>query len=451
VEYSRGRPWKWQRLAQVSRRWRLVISLSTRRLDLQILCNSGASIKRTLASWGTLPLVVQYQVKSKTKSLPRNITIALRHPDRVREIDLGLTSTQAESILDAIKKPFQTLERIRITINDATSTGSSLFGNAFLGGSNTPCLRKIVLDGINFPFPEIKQVISSTNNLVELRLLGISKSAGYSADALFTALSASAAQLRRLEVDFHYPASLPNQSETSSPVQRVTFLSLSRLEFYGASEFLEEFVSRGDFPALRYIDIQLFNQVFFEIPQFCRAIPLSNAFDPPTEVAVGLGAKKTVVCFTQNRKGLTHVDVNYTLGTSCLRLDWQLSFAIDILNQLSPLLSGVGSLVIFKATSYIGDGLVTGEEDVDSTQWLELLQPFTHATKFNVAEKFVLVIVQALVMDDNATGVLPELTQLDLQMYRKSPAVVEAAEQFVAARRLSGRNIDLSDLGSGYS
>jgi hypothetical protein len=342
------------------------------------------------------------------------------------------------SIVDAIlvKKPFQELECIRIKIEDATGP-SLLFGNLFLGGS-APRLREIVLDGISFPFPEIKQVISSTNNLVELHLSKIPKTGYFSVDALVTALSTSAAQLRRLKIGFHYPASLPTQSNTSPPLQRTNFPSLVFLHFHGASEYLEEFVSRVDFPALSYINIRLFNQVFFEIPQFCRSIPLFDTVNPPIDVIVILSATYVNVCFYPKKKRERATCYCY-LGTSCRRLDWQLSFVIQILNQLSPLLSSVRSLIINNSSE-----LPTGEEDVDSTQWLELFQPFTHAREFRAFEQLVPGIVQALVTEDMATGILPELTKLSLQRYRRSPAVVEAAEQFVAVRGLSGRTIYLS-------
>ena len=428
-----GRPWKWHRLAHVCRRWRLIISVSPRRLDLQILCKSGSSIERILASWDILPLIVRFKGHPKTKSLPKNIATALCYPDRVREIDLGLTSTTVGSIVDAIKKPFQTLEYIRITIKDATGS-PLLFREGFLGGS-APLLREITLDGINFPFPEIKKVISSTNNLVELNLSRISESCYFSADALVTALSTSA-QLRVLKVRFHYPASLPTQSRTSPPLQRTTFPSLVFFNFHGASEYLEEFASWVDFPALRHITIGLFNQVFFEIPQFCRSI-LLNTIKFPTEVMVIPSAKYVGISIDQKGK---HVAWRHCfLGTSCRRLDWQLSFVIQILNQVTPLLSGVRSLIINKPYE-----LPTGEEDVDSTQWLELFQPFAHAREFRAFEQLVPGIVQALVTEDMATGVLPEVTQLSLEGYGKSPAVVEAVEKFVAARKLLGRNVYLS-------
>ena len=415
--------------------------MSPHRLDLQILCKSGASIARVLASWGTLPLIVRYKGRPKTKSLPKNIAIALCHPDRVREIDLGLTSTTVGSIVDAIRKPFQTLECIQITITDATYTGPSLqFRNIFLGGS-APRLRKIALDGVNIPFPEIKQVISSTNNLVELHLSGISKSGYFSVDALVNALSTSA-QLKELQVGFRYPASLPTQSTTSPPLQRTTFPSLWLLEFHGASEYLEELMSRVDFPSLSFIVIELFNQIFFEIPQLCRSIPLLNSFNSPTEVEITLSTNPITTGIDFRQKGMRGIESGHCyLRTDCERLDWKLSFVTQVSNQLSLLFKSVDTLRLIVSQD---NGMPSGE-DVDSTQWLELFQPFTHVRELRVSGQVVPDIVQALVAEDMVAGVLPELTQLFVEEGDfHTPTVVEAAEQFVAVRKLSGRTISLS-------
>ena len=437
MKRARGRPWKWLRLAHVCRRWRHVISMSPRRLDLQIYCKSGASIKRTLAAWGTLPLIVRFKGGPKSNSLPNNIAIALRHPDRVREIDLGLTTTTVGSIVDAIRRPFQTLECIRITIKGATGP-SLLSPNIFLGGS-APHLRVIALDGINFPFPEIKQVISSTNNLVELRLWGISKTGYFSADDLVTALSISA-QLEKLEVSFHYPTSLPTESSTSplQALQRTTFPSLRFLKFHGASEYLEEFVSRVDFPSLSSIAVGLFNQIFFEIPQICCSIPFVNASKIPAEVEIIMLTDRVSIYFRQKEElGIESRDCY--LNTLCERLDWKLSFVTQVSSQLSPLLKSVGTLDISEYK-----GMPSGE-DVDPMQWLELFQPFAHVRRLSVSGRVALDVMQALVTGDMAAGVLPELTLLQLSG-RDAPktCLAGAAEQFVAARKLSGRTIDWS-------
>ena len=65
--------------------------------------------------------------------------------------------------------------------------------------------------------------------------------------------------------------------------------------------------------------------------------------------------------------------------------------------------------------------------------------------ELSVSGKYALDIVQALATEDMAAGVLPELTLLRLhRLEGREPAVIEAAEQFVAARKLSGRTIRLS-------
>jgi len=433
-----GWPWKWHRLAHVCRKWRLVISLSPRRLDLQIHCKSGATIERILASWGTLPLFVRFNGGPNSKLLPKNITTALRHPDRVREINLSLTSTTVGLVVDAIKKPFQILERIRIIIK-GTKGPSLPFRNVFLGGS-APRLRVISLDGINFPFPEIKQVISSTNNLVELYLSRVPKTGYFSADALVTALSTSA-QLKRLEVSFHYPASLPTQSKTNRPLKRTTFPSLRHLEFHGASEYLEEFLSRVDLPSLRNMDIKFFNQIFFEIPEFCRSVPPLNPFRSPNEVEISLRNTGVLMNFREVNKHGTRSGGCY-LKCFCERLDWQLSFVTQVSSQLSPLLKSVGMLFVIVSR----DEMPSGEEDVDSTQWLELLQPFTRVRELRVSgdDQFVRDIGQALVTEEMAAEVLPELTKISVWGGRRRPDVIEAAQQFAAARKLSDSTLHSS-------
>ena len=436
---GRPKPWKWHRLAHVCQKWRLVISMSPRRLDLQILCRSGAPIECVLASWGTLPLIVRFKGSPKTKSLPENIVTALRHPDRVREIELGLTSTTVGSIVDSIKKPFQTLECIRITIKDAKGP-SLLFRNAFLGGS-APCLKEIELDGINFPFSEIKQVISSTNNLTTLHLSRIQKTGYFSADDLVTALSTST-QLGVLTVNFQYPVSLPTQSGTSPPFQRATLPSLYYLKFRGASEYLEDFVSRVNIPSLGFIKIMLFNQIFFDIPQFCHFI-LWSPLKSPTEVEITLYTDLVTIFIRQRSKRREIQSVQCHLETACERLDWQLSFVTQVSSQLSPLLKSVQTLTVSHVEMPNG-------EDMDSMQWLEVFHPFAHVRELRVSEKLALDIVQALVTEDTTAEALPELTRLRIFVWEvREPGVVEAVEKFVAARKLSGRTIHVSEKKSG--
>jgi hypothetical protein len=306
-----------------------------------------------------------------------------------------------------------------------------LVREAFLGGF-APHLREIKLDGIAFPFPAIRQVLLSTDNLVELHLPDIPHDVYFSPGDLVAGLATSV-QLKRLTVGFRSPASSPPPSFRRRRPQRTTLPSLTFLDFHGASEYLEEFVARIDLPVLRRITIRLFNDILYEIPQFCQFVPGLKALGAPTIVTVTHSEEFVCVLFDKNSSARESI----LLETSCRRLDWQLSFVTQITSHLVPLLSTVHGLII-------GHGFPIGEEDVDPTQWLELFQPFIYVVWVNVQEeRLVPGVVQALVMEDMAAEVLPELTSLNLWGYCGSPSLVKAAEQFVSTRRLSGRTVTL--------
>ncbi len=438
MELSRGRPWKWHHLAHVCRKWRYIVSISQHRLDLRILCGYGAPIESILGSWPTFPLVIKFNTTRKSKPMPKNILVALRCPDRICEINLTLTSSMTGPIVELIQKPCPALEKVRITVKDAMGLSSMPAHDAFLGGC-APHLREIELHGIALPFPAIRQVLSSANNLVELHLSNIPNAVYFSPIDLITGLS-TLGQLKRLTIGFHSPTSHPAPSTTrrSRPPRPTTLPSLEFLDFHGANEYLEEFVARIDLPALRKITVKLFNCFSFEIPQFSQFISHQklNVLWSPTLVLVTHTAESVSVFLIQEEN--PSPDEHCCLGTSCRRLDQQLSFVTQILSQLSPLLSSVAKLTFVTHSE-----MLNGKEDVEPTQWLELFQLFTHVREIHVFDQLVPDVVQALVTEDMDMGVLPELTSVILNGYRKYPSVAKAAEEFVVTRRLSGRTIFL--------
>lgn len=434
---SRGRPWKWHRLAHVCRKWRYVISISPRRLDLRILCKYGAPVESILGSWPTFPLVIKFDGIRKLKPMPRNILVALRCSDRICDINLSVTSPMTGSIVELIQKPCPVLEKIRLIIKDAMESSTQPAHDNFLGGS-APCLREIELQGIALPFPAIRRVLFSANNLAELHLSDVPNAAYFSPIDLVTALS-SLDQLKRLAIGFHSPTSRPAPSIAHRSLRRTALPSITFFDFHGASEYLEELVAQIHLPALCKITIKLFNQIFFEIPKFSQFIrhQNSNVLGSPTLVLVTHTAESVSVFLIQKED--SSPDEYCYMGTSCKRLDWQLSFVTQILSQLFPLLSSVAKLTFITHLE-----MPTGKEDVDPTQWLELFQLFTHVKEIHVFEQLVPDIVHALAMEAMDIGVLPELTSLSLNGYRKSPTTAEAAEEFVAKRRVSGRTVSLS-------
>jgi hypothetical protein len=384
---------------------------------------------------------VRYKGSRKSKTLPENIVAAFRHPDRVCDIDIGVTSELLESasMVEAMQRPFPALERVRITSNDPAGQSVLPDPGNFMGGE-TPRLRDVYLDGLVFPFPELRRLLLSADNLVELRLCNIKDAGYFSPDALVTALSALT-RLRRLEIHFHRSTSLPTPSDADPPfsLERAALPSLTFLAFHGISKYLEGLVARIDFPSLTFVIIRFLNEFVFEIPQLCRFIGRVDALKSPNEVIVKPSQDNASITFTQRgerRRNLGELFLVISGGP----LDWQLSSTTQIFTQLSPLLSNVKILTFGKYPSS-----PAGEEEVDPVQWLELFRPFSSVWNVRVTEKLVPDVALALggLSDELAEGVLPALLTLILEGHSNYPFIQEAAERFVAQRQLAGRRIDL--------
>ena len=432
---GRGRPWRWHRLAHVCRRWRHVIHTSPRRLGLRIFCKSGKPIKHILRAWPTLPLVVWFKGSPKSKSLPENVIIALRHTDRVCEIDLGVTNPISQPIADVMQVPFPALESIRIASNDAAEPPAI---RGFLGGS-APRLKVIHVEGLAIPFPALRQLLLSTDNLVELFLRNIPKSCYISPNALVTILT-NLGHLKKLDVRFRPPTSRSTTDMEPPLLERPTFPSLISLGFRGASEYVEAFVARTYLPALTTLSITFFNQAIFEIPQLNGFISRVEGLMSFNHISIIFAENAVGITFYRKEKrGYRNWGQNCNLSISCRRLDWQLSFTTQIFNQLFPLISSAKVLIIYKPYA-----MSAGREEVDPAQWLELFQPLPHLSEVRVdVEELVPDIVHALVNQGMAAGVLPGLTSLYLEGYQKSPSTIDAAKRFVDSRKLANHNIFL--------
>jgi hypothetical protein len=411
------------------------MQISPQRLGLQIFCKSGASIERILHAWPALPLVVRYKGTLKSRSLPKNVLMALRHPDRVCEIDLRFTDSIVESITETVQEPFLALRRIQMTSVDAKEP--PVLAN-FLGGS-APLLEGINLDGIAVPFPAMRRLLLSTNNLTWLRLINIPDIGYFPPETFVTCLSALV-QLRDLSIGFHSPPSHPAPSSAApSPRGRAPLQSLRRLMFHGASEYLEGFVARIDTPVLAFLMMSFFNQLIFEIPQLCQFVSRVEGLKSMGEVVVKPVEEYGKISLIQRGPSPYQHGECY-FGIPCSKLDWQLSFLTQISSQLSPLLLNVRILSI-EGTNWYPP---IGKEDIDPTQWLELFRQLSHVSEVRVnLEEIVPDIVHALVGEDTTTGAFPNLSSLILKGYRKSPPVMEATGQFIARLKLVGRSVSL--------
>ena len=156
-----------------------------------------------------------------------------------------------------------------------------------------------------------------------------------------------------------------------------------------------------------------------------------DALSSPTEVIVEPSQRIISITLARREERRSFLG-ELCIHISCRQLDWQLSSTAQIFSQLSPFLSHVRSLAIKRySLSQTKEG-----DDVNTTQWLELFQPFNGVRSLRIAEKFVPDVVQVLRMATD--GVLPALTLLNLEGYHKSASVQEAAQLLLEARRRSG-------------
>jgi len=220
------------------------------------------------------------------------------------------------------------------------------------------------------------------------------------------------------------------------PLEHSTFPSLILLDFYGASEYLDAFVARAHMPALDSLTTRFFNQAMFEIPHLYGLLSRLEGFKGLRDASIILEDKSVVVWFCKDGSHR----VKWHLSIQCRQLDWQLSFITQIFSQLFPLLGSADWLTFYKVSSPVP----IRRGDVDPEQWLEFFQSLPHFSKVIVYfHELVPDILHFLVNEDMAAGVLPSLTELHLSGYRKSQSTIDAAERFIATRKLANQNIVL--------
>ena len=98
------------------------------------------------------------------------------------------------------------------------------------------------------------------------------------------------------------------------------------------------------------------------------------------------------------------------------------------------------------STSESGSSQLHWQDDIENSQWLELLHPFTAVKDLYISQEFTPRIAPALqeLVGERVTEVLPALQTLFLEEPLPSGPVQETIGQFVAARQLAGHPIAVS-------
>ena len=422
----------WHTLVHVCRKWRNVVFGSPRRLHLRLHCRASTQVKTKLTVWPRLPIVVRGTGWRQWGKY--NIIAALEHNDRICQVYLGdmpAFKGHAERVLAAMQQPFPALTDLylRYMFSDV------VIPDSFLGGS-APGLRSFYL--YHIPFPGLPKLLLSTTHLVRLRLAGIRHSGYISPEAMVSCLS-GLTRLEDLLIGFESPQSRPDRQRPPPPT-RTLLPVLTRLQFKGVDEYMEDLVARIDAPQLNYLEITFFNQLLFHTPQLTQFITRIPRFKTDYRAIMFFSSADVSILLPQSpEEGLK-------LGILSRQSDWQLSSLAQVCSSCFPqdFIPVVERLIIGGESPY-------WQDDIENSQWLELFHIFNTVENLYVTRDFVPRIAPALqeLVGERVTEVLPALKNLVLEDTLPSGPVPEAIGAFVAARQLADYPIDVRpwDLG----
>jgi hypothetical protein len=384
--------------------------------------------------WPVLPLEIDYD-QIYTWEVQDDVIAALEHHDRVQGITIGVSNPVCpwETLAAAMQVPFPELTSLLLWSEDKFVP---VLPDPFLGGS-APRLRTLRLLGIAFPAVLVRDLILSANDLVRLSLWRLPHS-GYISPETMVACLSSLNRLETLSLGFESPRSRPDQPSPPSQT-RVVLPALSYLTFSGMIDYSEDLLARIHTPVLNLLDVTFFMDLVFDIPHFKQFIGRAKGLDPP----------KAAKLWFDPWSILLELDVlrGSRLRVRCDRKDWQLDSMARVCGQLSPFFSSTEQFYL-----NWGDMPQGKEDDMVSTQFLEIFQPFTAIRSLYVPRTLVPFIARALqeLIGESATEVLPNLRDLSLGGAAMSGSIQEDIQPFIEVRRLSGRPVAVHHWG-GYA
>jgi hypothetical protein len=397
------------------------------RLHLQLVCNANTPVKKMLDVWPcAFPIVIGSQ---RSLGGGANIIAALEHHDRVSKIDLYITrSTVLKRLYKVMKKPYPVLTRLCLHISKSTPVAP----DTFLGRS-APCLE--YLSFVRVPFPALPKYLPFFHDLVAVQLRKIPNTGYISPEAMATALSALT-RLQVVAIGFESPASRPDpRNKLPSSLTRVVLPALTRLEFHGASEYLEDLVARIDTPATITVQSWFFNRLDFDIPHFVQFIGRTQIPGSFEEAMLSFDKEGVYV-------RIGHRDSSaLTITISCHAFDWQVWCLAQICGKISPFLSNVERLLIEATRRATNKVFPDWKDYVDNPQWLEIFRAFSALQHVEIPLKLGEIIGSALqeLTGERVMDALPMLRHLYL--HPRSASIQQAIQPFISSRQLSNRPV----------
>jgi hypothetical protein len=426
----------WQSLVHVCRRWRGLIFGSPRRLNLQICCTPRKSARMSRDVWPSLPFLILGGV---SKSAVDNVIAELEHRDRIFKIGLTFhTTSQIENVWAAMEEPFPELKSLFLSYPAQSCIHMvPALPDSFLGGS-APSLQFFALDAV--PFPGLSKLLLSASHLVSLSLHDVPHSGYISPEAMATCLS-MLTRLEALQLEFESPQSCPDQENRRSPLPTRTILpALTSFWFKGVNEYLEDLVSWIDSPRLHLFSTTFFNDIDFNTSELNQFISRTPTFGAYNEASLIFGSRQALVRLQSYPGPSDHRMVE--LKISCQASGWQLSSLAQICTLSLHLFSTMENLHVYENPN----SQPNWNDNIENTEWLELLLPFTGVKDLYLSKQFSPRIVPALreLRGGSTMEVLPALQNVFLEGFQPSEPVEEGTAQFISVRQLANHPITVS-------
>jgi hypothetical protein len=286
----------------------------------------------------------------------------------------------------------------------------------------------------------VPKLLLSATHLVNLYLLKIPLSGYISPEAMATCLSMLTG-LEVLRLEFESPQSCPDlKSRRPFPPTRSIFPTLTTIWFKGVNEYLEELVARIDTPQLYRLSTSFFDDTDFDTPeliQFITRTPTLGAYD---EARLIFESGDAQVRLRQSHPEPSD-DRMVEVRILCRVPGWQLSTLVQICTLSLRLLLTMENLYIDYRNRH---STLIGDDDIENTELLDLLLPFTAVKNLYLPRRFSLRISPALqeLTGGRTTEVLPALQNVLLEGFEPSePDVEEGIAQFVSARQLTNHPV----------
>jgi hypothetical protein len=387
------------------------------------------------------PLLIDIQVCDFEGRDVGNIVAALEHNDRIHEVELWESwepsLPQMEQVLAAMQKPFPSLTELAVKLY--TETGSLSLPDLFLSGS-APLLRSLWLRNVQFPVSVLRNLVRSAD-LVRIRIWQIPDAGFVSPEDVVACLS-GLTRLEEFELGFQYAlkAALHWASRHLPSSARCVLPALTTLRFTGPSVYLEHLIAPIDGPLLDNLDVVHHRCALLNTPQLAQFVDRTPKLNSPREAHIFFGGSDIIVSLPwTGRRGLNFRIAHIISG--------QLPVMVQLCTSsfLRTLIPMIKRLYILQSDTLSLYWL----SDVESSQWLDLLRPFTAVEDLYLSQKFLPHIVPALhgISGEGMTEVLPSLQNLFLERPSRPSLpgpVEEATEQSVTALNFAGRPIAVS-------